>query len=89
MLAADGGDIVVAAIAALGVLGGAGFGFMGVVYTVRGQRTRRIVERDPDENANAALNERERRIKAEVERDVWKQIALDAKHHVDELDELE
>ena len=76
MLAADGGDIIVALVACIGVLGGAGFGFAGVVYTVRSQRRTRIVERSGDENASAAMNERERRLRAEAERDVWRDIAL-------------
>lgn len=80
MLAADGGDIVVALIACIGVLGGAAFGFAGVVYTVRGQRRTRIVERTDDEKASALMSERDRAARAEAERDVWKQIALESRN---------
>lgn len=79
MLASAASDIAVAVIAAVAVIVGAGLGFAGVVYTVRAQRTTRVLERDPNESASMAINEREARMKAEAERDVWKAIALERK----------
>lgn len=75
MLAANGADIIVAGITGVcGVLGAA-LGLYGVVYAARNQKRPRVVK-----TQNTELHrEREARIRAEVERDVWRQIALDAK----------
>lgn len=79
---ADSGaaEIAVAAIAGLSTIVGAALALVGVVYTVRRQKKPRIVELDHDTAHRRFIAERERRIQAEAERDVWKQIALDARH---------
>lgn len=72
MVAADAADVLVAGITGLCGVIGAGLGLYGVVYTVRSQKKPKVITTRLDK----LHAEREARVRAEAERDAWRQIAL-------------
>lgn len=77
-------DVLAALVTALGAVSGAGLALYGVVYAARTQKRPRIVDLDKDQTHIELAAEKERRIQAESERDVWRQVALDCQHRLRE-----
>lgn len=80
MVAADAADVLVAGITGFCAVIGASLGLYGVVYTARTQKRPKLV----NSRATPLHEEREARIRAEAERDAWKQVALDARKRLEE-----
>ena len=76
MIASATSEIVAAAITTVGTLGGAYLALRGVVHTVNRQKRPKIVDLDDEAIHIELVRERELRREAEIERDVWKKIAL-------------
>lgn len=85
MIAGDAADVASAAIAGFAAIVGAGLAAWAVVTTARLQKRPKVVDLEDDEVRVRLVYERERRIVAETERDVWKQIALDARNGLPDL----
>jgi hypothetical protein len=80
ILAGGASEVASAAIAAFGAIVGAGLAAWAVTATARSQKRPKIVDLEDDEMRSRYMTEREARIRAETERDVWKQIALDSRN---------
>jgi hypothetical protein len=82
MLANGATDVIVAVLVGLSTIGGALIGLRGVVYSVQAQKRPRIVELDPEEAHHELARERERRVAAEAELAVWREIVLETRRRL-------
>ena len=85
MIGSGATEVASAAISAVGVMVGAALAAWAVVTTARMQKRPKIVDMEEDELRVMCANERSLRLRAEAERDVWKQIALDARNGLPDL----
>ena len=76
MLASDAADLGVAAITGIATIVAAALAAYAVIYSVRQQKKPKIVELSSDEKDALIVEEREARLRAEIEAKVWKEVAL-------------